>query len=206
MHHRHGLLVGALLAVALATGCASTAPGSSTAPAATDVPAPGAGAVTSAPSELTERGNMPAEIGQRIGSWGPPMAPEIGQYFTISAIKPAPKCQQAAGTDTPVPENGRFLAVSIKIENTAAYDTAQPGYYTATAQKWDYVAADGTAYDEVDTLPAFYCTGKPSPFPSAFAPGRTYTGTVYVDVPKGAGVLVFGQGPNTGPGYEYAIT
>jgi len=158
---------------------------------------------------LTDRGAMPARVGQRIELFGPPMTAEIGQYVTVNAIRLVTSC---AGQDIgdqgqsipAVPENGRFLAVDMTIENTPAYDTAQSGYYAGTAQQYDFVAADGTAFDDVNTLVAFYCTGEEAPF-GDLKPGRNYEGTVYIDVPDSAGWLIFGQSNNAGPGYEFEI-
>lgn len=160
-------------------------------------------------SGLTDRGAFPAEVGQRIELYGPPMAPEIGQYLTVDAIRPVTSCE---GDDTgdqgqpipAVPENGRFLAVDMTIENTPAYDTTQPGYYAGTSQQYDFVAADGTAFDDVNTLVAFYCTGEESPF-GELNPGRNYEGTIYIDVPDSAGWLIFGQSNFGGTGYEFEI-
>lgn len=36
-------------------------------------------------------------------------------------------------------------------------------------------------------------------------PGRTYTGTVVVDLPSEAGWLIFGQSQFTGSGYELEV-
>jgi hypothetical protein len=36
-------------------------------------------------------------------------------------------------------------------------------------------------------------------------PGRTYELVEFIDVPLSAGFLLYGQGPWTGPGYEYRI-
>lgn len=161
-------------------------------------------------SGLTDRGAMPAQVGQRIELFGPPMTAEIGQYLTVTAIRPVTSCKGQdigdQGQSIPaVPENGRFLAVEMTIENTPAYDTAQPGYYAGTSQQYDFVAADGTAFDDVDTLVAFYCTGEESPF-GDLKPGRTYEGTKYIDVPNSAGWLIFGQSSFAeAAGYEFEI-
>lgn len=160
-------------------------------------------------SGLTDRGAFPAELGQRIELYGPPMAPEIGQYLTVDAIRPVTSCEGDdvgdRGQPIPaVPENGRFLAVDMTIENTPAYDTTQPGYYAGTSQQYDFVAMDGTAFDDVNTLVAFYCTGQESPF-GQFNPGRNYEGTIYIDVPDSAGWLIFGQSNFGGTGYEFEI-
>lgn len=158
---------------------------------------------------LTERGALPAQVGQRIEAWGPPMAAGVGQYFTITDIRPVRSCSGQGVGDRgqlePVkPTNGRFMAVDLKIENTKDFDAAQAGYYPGGSQQYDFVAEDGTALDQVDTTDAFYCTGKEAPF-SELKPGRNYTGTKYVDVSKSAGWLIFGQTPNGGSGYEYRI-
>lgn len=160
-------------------------------------------------SGLTDRGAFPAEVGERIELYGPPMAPEVGQYLTVNEIRPVTSCEGDdigdQGQNIPaVPENGRFLAVDMTIENTPAYDTTQSGYYAGTAQQFDFVAEDGTAYDDVNTTVAFYCTGTDSPF-GDFNPGRTYEGTVYIDVPDSAGWLIFGQSNFGGTGYEFEI-
>lgn len=158
---------------------------------------------------LTDRGALPAQIGQRIEQWGPPMAAGVGQYVTVTAIRPVTACKGQdigdQGQSIPAkPENGRFLAVDMKIENTRDYDTAQSGYYAGTAQRYDFVTPDGHAIDQVDTLVAFYCTGEEDSF-SDLKPGRTYTGTKYIDVPKSGGWLIFGQSQFIGPGYEIQI-
>ena len=137
------------------------------------------------------------------------MAPEVGQYVTVNAIRPVSSCDGQdigdAGQLVPaVPENGRFLAVDITIENTPAYDTTQSGYYVGTSQQYDFVAADGTAFDDVNTLVAFYCSGEDAPF-TDFNPGRTYDGTVYLDLPVSAGWLIYGQSNVGGSGYEFEI-
>lgn len=161
-------------------------------------------------SGLTDRGAVPAQVGQRIELFGPPMAPGVGQYLTVTAIRPVTSCKGQAigpsGSSIPaVPENGRFLAVDMTIENTSAYDTAQSGYYAGTAQQYDFVAVGGTAFDEVDTLVAFYCTGEESPF-GDLKPGRSYQGTTYIDVPSSAGWLIFGQSSFAeAAGYEFEI-
>jgi hypothetical protein len=177
----------------------------------------GAGAATADPPAtdaaqpgLSPRGAMPAQIGERIALYGPPMAPEPGQWVTITAIRPVKACAGKGigpgGESVPAkPENGRFLAVDMTIENGPNYDTAQPGYYAGTAQTYDFVGVDGAALDKVDTTVAFYCTAKEAPF-SDLKPGRTYKGTVNIDVPDGQGWLIFGQTSNAGTGYEYQIT
>jgi hypothetical protein len=158
---------------------------------------------------LSDRGAIPSAAGERIELWGPPQAPEPGQYVIVTAIRPVTSCKGNdvgdRGQSIPaVPENGRFLAVDMTIENTATYDTAQSGYYAGSAQQYDFVAADGTALDDVDTLVAFYCTGEEDVFYN-LKPGRTYTATKYIDVSRDAGWLVFGQTTNAGPGYEFEV-
>ena len=160
-------------------------------------------------SGLTDRGAMSAQVGQRIELWGPPQVPQPGQYVTVTAIRPVTACKGKAigdqGQSIPAkPKNGRFFAVDMKIENTPAYDSAQPGYYAGSSQQYDFVAADGTALDKVDTLVAFYCTGEESPF-SDLKPARAYTGTKYVDISNSAGWLIFGQSTYAGAGYEFKI-
>jgi hypothetical protein len=92
----------------------------------------------------------------------------------------------------------------MTIENTSAYDSSQAGCYAGTAQQYDFVAADGAAINDVDTLVAFYCMGEKSSF-GDLKPGRTYTGTTYVDVSNSSGWLIFGQSNFAGTGYEFAI-
>jgi len=160
-------------------------------------------------SGFTDRGALPVQVGERIELFGPPMTGEVGQHLTVNAIRPVASCNGDdigdQGQNIPaVPENGRFLAVDMTIENTPAYDTTQSGHYAGTAQSYDFVAADGSAFDDVNTLVAFYCTGEESPFGS-FNPGRTYEGTIYIDVPASAGWLIFGQTNFDVTGYEFEI-
>ncbi|MGD9989096.1 hypothetical protein [Pseudonocardia sp.] len=165
--------------------------------------------VDSGVGDLSTRGARPWKVGERIQLWGPPMAAGIGQYVTVNSITPVSSCPGKAigpgGETIPAkPENGRFMAIDVTIENTAAYDSTQPGYYAGTAQQYDFVGADGRAVDDVDTTVAFYCTGKEAPF-SQLKPGRSYRGTVNVDVPTSAGFLILGQSRNTGPGFEFEL-
>lgn len=56
----------------------------------------------------------------------------------------------------------------------------------------------------MNNLPAFYCSGEESSFYN-LAPGRTYQGTVWVDLPDAPGFLILGQTPTTDVGYEFEI-
>lgn len=103
-----------------------------------------------------------------------------------------PDVNRAAGPAGPLPDGYE----SRGREPFA--DTPQP-------QQYDFVAADGTAFDDVDTVVAFYCTGEESPF-GDLKPGRTYEATTYIDVPNSAGWLIFGQSSFAeAAGYEFEI-
>lgn len=212
------LVAGAVAVLLAIAGCSSrpTQAPSAGVPTATaqpdtagQAPAGDPGTVDSAVGPTSPRGARPWKVGERIQTWGPPKSAGIGQYVTITAIRPVTSCAgQAIGPSGELipakPTNGRFLAVDMTIEDTPAYDTSQGGYYVGTAQQYDYVTSSGRAVDDVDTTVAFYCTGKESPF-QQLKPGRTYTGTVDIDVPVDGGYLIFGQSQSVGPGFEFEI-
>jgi len=155
---------------------------------------------------FTERGNEEAEVGVEIESFGPPMAGEPSQWVTVNSIEEHTGACPAAADGRPVdePENGTFYKVEMTVRNGAAYDAQQSAYYPGTAPSFDYVTTSGAAFDEVGTLPAFYCSGDDAPFYD-LAPGRTYTGTVWVDLPDEPGYLILGQTMTLGTGYEFTV-
>jgi hypothetical protein len=202
-------------AVLLAVGGCSTEPtpnptiGVAPAPAQPDTaeqtPA-GDPAVDSGVGPMSPRGARPWEVGERMQLWGPPMSAGIGQYVTVTAIKPLDSsCPAAVTKENAKPQHSRFLTIEMTVENTPAYDASQPGYYAGSAQQFDWVSADGTAVNDVANLASFYCTNKMTVF-SQMKPGRTYTGFTNVDVPPEAGWLVFGQSQFAGPGFEFEIS
>jgi len=156
---------------------------------------------------FSPRGAQVTEIGEKIELWGPPQAPAPSQWVTITAIRPVPMCKTGARSDgkpmVATPKNGRILAVDMTIENGPGYDMAQPGYYAGSAQQYDWVSQDGAALDDITT---YDCEGAGADaVPYSLKPGRTYKGTKFIDVPAGAGWLIFGQSNFAGPGYEFEI-
>lgn len=201
---RRGALLAVGLAATLALGACSSSPQQS-------MPETDASVAEQPTSTLSPRGAQPAAAGERLEIWGPPMAPSPGQYITIKAIRPVTSCKgkdiDDQGHSIPAkPENGRFLALDLRVENTAAYDPAQPGYYPGTNQQFDFVAQSGTALNDVDTTVAFYCSGERQSFETNQQSGRVYEGVTYIDVPNDAGWLMYGQSSFSGfPGFEFEI-
>lgn len=169
---------------------------------------PAADEMDSVPIEdgYSERGDTEARVGEEIETFGPPMAGEPSQWITVSSIEEHTGACPAAADGRPVDasENGSFYKVEMTVRTGPSYDTQQSGYYPGTAPQFDYVTDSGLAYDEVNNLPAFYCSGDDAQFYD-LAPGRTYTGTVWVDLPDESGYLILGQTQLTGTGYEFKV-
>lgn len=165
-----------------------------------------------ASEQLSPRGAEPARVGQRLEIWGPPMAPEPGQYVTVTAIRDVDaSCpNRHAGTyrlQDVAPQNGRYLAVDLTIENTTGFDGTQSQYYAGSVGGWSFVSTSGAATDNIDQNNGSSCEGGDGYNGlSASQPGRTYQETIYVDVPHEAGWLIFAQRQSTtGNGFEYEI-
>lgn len=203
------------LAVALVAGASIALVAACAQPAATSTtePEPVAAQTVEAPlatlPTTSDRGAVPAKVGEQLDIWGPDQAMTPSQHVTVTAIRPVESCT-GKGSDSQgnskavTPTYGRFVAVDMTITNESAYLPSQQAYYVGSAQQYDFVSVDGAAADDVDTLDAFYCSGTDQAF-SDMKPGRTYTGTAYVDVPISAGWLIFGQTQGTGSGYEFEI-
>lgn len=202
------------LAAALVTGAAAALLVScAQQPAATPAPEPQAAQTVEAPlatlPDTSPRGAVPAKVGEKLDIWGPDQAMNPSQHVTVTAVRPVESCT-GKGSDSQgrseavTPTNGRFVAVDMTIVNEAAYLPSEEAKYVGSTQTYDFVGADGAAYDDVDTLDAFYCSGTDQAF-TDMKPGRTYTGTTYLDLPTSAGWLVFGQTQWTGSGYEFEI-
>jgi hypothetical protein len=167
-----------------------------------------AGASGGTASGLSERGAIPAEVGKPIERTGPPEATEIGQIVTVTAMKEVgtdcPELAQYKPGTTLDPENGRILALDLTVKNTPTYDAKQPGYYLGSFVSREFVSANGTAVPGVDAdMKVAFCT-KDDEYFSPGGAGRTYTGAVYVDLPRDAGWLIVGPAFG-GDRYEFWI-
>ncbi|RTL63788.1 MAG: hypothetical protein EKK42_27230 [Pseudonocardiaceae bacterium] len=119
-------LVAGAVAVLLAVGGCSTEPtpnptiGVPPTPAQPDTaeqtPAGDPGTVDSGVGPTSPRGARPWEVGERMQLWGPPMSAGIGQYVTVTAIKPLDSsCPAAVTKENAKPEHGRFLTIEMTV-------------------------------------------------------------------------------------------
>jgi hypothetical protein len=153
--------------------------------------------------DLSPRGAWPMTVGQTVDSYGPAGVGTVGQRVTVTGIAAVStaSCEGVSNDDQPV--NGRFVAVSRTIENTADYLRGSDGSYLSKAD-WEFVGDDGRAYPRVDSLNAFYCAGdRAVQLPMQLGAGRTYTEVEFMDLPRSGGWLI-ATAPD-GNAYEYRI-
>ena len=121
--------------------------------------------------------------------------------FTVNFITPDPVCTSEYAS---LPQNGRFLAVQMDVETTAALaEGVNPSFFTS---EWGAIRADGmTSNVSTNTSAAFGCLAEAERLPPSFGPGERGTGTVILDVESPSGIITLNAAPNgRASGWEWA--
>lgn len=144
---------------------------------------------------LTERGNMPMELGD-TGTLTTFEDKKVVD-FTVNSIKPL-ECTQEFYEG---PENGTMYAVDLSLVTTK--DT-EPHSLNFNGFSWKFISTDGTTFNgDLASMATFSCLPESELLPDAIGPGEKMTGLVVLDLPDTEGTLVVT--PDYANGFEYAL-
>ncbi|MDR6685812.1 hypothetical protein J2Y41_001367 [Arthrobacter sp. 1088] len=173
-----------------------------TAPTATPVATP-----KSTPSPTgnakSARGNFIAGLGD-IGTFSNQSSKKVTTKFTVDSILDT-VCTEPYSRPA---ENGRIIAVAMTVETTP--ELAQDSFpkHLVSAHDFKFIAANGTTFNgSLGTTATYSCIDDALEFPSGgMGPAEKVSASVVLDLPPGAGTLVYTGGAYTGPFFEYPIS
>lgn len=165
---------------ATVTATATTTATVTAAPEAVPTATETTGSASSTAAQKSDRGALIKQIGEEAAVVS--REGEVLVKFAVTAIDPDYKCAET-------PENGKFVAFTIKAETTPAL--ANEEWPKANFRDWIAVGADGKQQNgDPQSLASFGCTSEADRFPAELDPSVSAEGVVVFDVAADTGVLV----------------
>ncbi|MBJ7451059.1 MAG: hypothetical protein JHC71_03120 [Blastococcus sp.] len=156
--------------------------------------------------DTNDRGNVETALGQEI-----PL-PDGGAVVLDAAEPVALPCPEDSEFSESVPQNGTFVRLDIRATTAPASATPTEGPFSQpsiSSANFLMIKSDGVTFNsDMGTFPAYTCLSQNQMFPSGpLGPGQQFVGSIVLDVPDPAGVLVFfpAGGFSSPPGYEIQL-
>jgi hypothetical protein len=156
--------------------------------------------------DTNDRGNVETALGEEI-----PLS-DGGAVVIDAAEQVALPCPTDTEYSESLPQNGTFVRLDIRATTAPAPsiptdDTvSQP---SIGPSNFEMIKSDGITFNsDMGTFPAYTCLSQNQMFPSGgLGPGQQFVGSIVLDVPDPAGVLVFfpAGGYPSDTGYEIQL-
>lgn len=155
---------------------------------------------------LNDRGNVESSLGQEI-----PLTD--GGTVVIDTAEPvALPCPEDTEYSQSLPEHGTFVRLDLRAATAPAGAAPPSGSVTQpsiSSINFQMIKSDGVTFSgDMGTFSAFTCISRAQMFPSGpLGPGQQFVGSIVLDVPDVAGILVFFPGGtySSTPGYEIPL-
>lgn len=152
--------------------------------------------------ELTERGNIPKQIGEEAS-----LAASSGEKaleFTVTDIQPGFQC---TGQFAEAPENEAFVKVDITGSTGSAADMEELFYSDSmmfNPYDWKFVDSSGQTANDIGTIATYSCLDSSETLPMDIGPGENVSGSLVLDVTDESGTLIY-EPVYDSAGWEWSI-
>ena len=153
-------------------------------------------------SGLTERGNIPKQIGEEASLTA--SSGEKALSFKVTDIQPGFQCTSPYAE---APENESFVKVDITASTGSAEDLEELFFIDSmmfNPYDWKFVDSSGRTANDIGTVASYMCLDTGESLPDEIGPGENVSGSLILDVTDTAGTLVYAPVYDT-EGWEWSL-
>ena len=140
-------------------------------------------------SGLSERGNIPKQIGEEASLTA--SSGEKALSFEVTDIQSDFQCTSPYAE---APENESFVKVDIMASTGSAEDLEELFYINSmmfNPYDWKFVDSSGRTANDIGTVASYMCLDTGESLPDEIGPGENVSGSLILDVTDSSGTLVY---------------
>ncbi len=140
-------------------------------------------------SGLSERGNIPKQIGEEASLTA--SSGEKALSFEVTDIQSDFQCTSPYAE---APENESFVKIDITASTGSAEDMEELFYIDSmmfNPYDWKFVDSSGRTANDIGTVASYMCLDTGESLPDEIGPGENVSGSLILDVTDSSGTLVY---------------
>ncbi|MFB6574322.1 hypothetical protein [Kocuria palustris] len=140
-------------------------------------------------SGLSERGNIPKQIGEEASLTA--SSGEKALSFKVTDIQPHFQCTSPYAE---APENKSFVKIDITASTGSSEDLQELFYGDSmmfNPYDWKFVDSSGRTANDIGTAASYMCLDTGESLPDEIGPGENVSGSLILDVTDTSGTLVY---------------